>query len=406
MTGDAPCQTSSVSCDDSTRPCRLGSRFSTRIPAAARQSVHSARPGRRLTAHQLRTLQERRGFIRRMLRGVYVVAQSPTAGPCAHRRSGLAVPHRCVVTDWTACWLQTGLMRPGRTTRAPHLGLPSASAHAARNNGLSDGGARTFKPATSCASDGINVTTPLRTALDLGRLVLSRIARSAAWMPCSGMVASRTRSSSAEVERFKGMRGVIQLRSLAPARRRTIRVAWRVTFDMRWLDLQSLPDRPSRRCRSWPAASRSTALTSVCPSFATAVSTTASSSTRERGTDQVRREDLDIRFGWQVDCVRKENRLGPCEDVGMILKRGIGVHGGRSGVRRTSSDRNYTRLGEGAPATTRASAAMARNYARLSGRLARKYARLSGRRGRCGGSRGEHGGSRRRRTRRGGRGRG
>jgi hypothetical protein len=44
---------------------------------------------------------------------------------------------------------------------------------------------------------------------------------------------------------------------------------------------------------------------------------------KDEAADKLRREDLDLRFGWQVDGVRKENLFGPGEDVGVILKRGI-----------------------------------------------------------------------------------
>ena len=123
-----------------------------------------------LSAHQIRTL-EKRGFIRRMIRGVYVVAQSADSRPLRAAALSLVVPHTGVVTDWTACWLWTGIDAPGDHLRAPTLSVFHRHPHTRLNNGLSEGGARTFKPSDLMRVGGINVTTPLRTAWDLGRLV-------------------------------------------------------------------------------------------------------------------------------------------------------------------------------------------------------------------------------------------
>ena len=61
---------------------------------------------------------------------------------------------------------------------------------------------------------GIQVTTPLRTALDLGRLLWRFDALAA--MDGFVLIVVPKQELLHEIERFKGFRGVVQLRDLAP----------------------------------------------------------------------------------------------------------------------------------------------------------------------------------------------
>ena len=73
---------------------------------------------------------------------------------------------------------------------------------------------------------GLRVTTPLRTACDLGRL-LSRDRAFAALDTMLRLGAFDAEELWAETERFRGMRGVRQLRAFAPLADRPRRVARR-----------------------------------------------------------------------------------------------------------------------------------------------------------------------------------
>ena len=75
-------------------------------------------------------------------------------------------------------------------------------------------GVRTLRDSDVMVVSGIRVTTPLRTALDLGRL-LAGSTRSRRWTGSCAIGVPHDRLLS-EVERFKGERGVVQLRHLAP----------------------------------------------------------------------------------------------------------------------------------------------------------------------------------------------
>ena len=236
----------------------------------------------------MRTL-ERRGFIRRMLKGVYVVAQSADSRPLRAAALALVVPHTAVVTDWTACWL-LDWHRCSRaiTCEPPHaVGLPSASAHAAAQRACTNGGARTLPPVGPRAGSAAS-TSPRRCG-PLGISVgwCTATARSAAWTPCCGSATSRSTSSSRV---STGSRACAASSSCGrwcrsstggPSRRASRRCG------CGGLTFTSLPEPDSAGARSWPAASRSTASTSACPSCATGASTTVRSSIGTRKPDTV-----------------------------------------------------------------------------------------------------------------------
>lgn len=294
---------------DETFPLPLDQPFTLRQAAEAGLSVH-----------RMRTL-ERRGFIRRMLKGVYVVAQSVDSRPLRAAALALVVPHTAVVTDWTACWLWTGIDAPGDHLRPPTLSVFHRHRHTRLHNKLTKGGARTFRPSDLVRVGGIYVTTPLRTAWDLGRLVHRD--RAIGGMDALLRLGDFTLDELIEgVDRFKGMRGVIQLRTLVPIVDGRSESPGESTLRLRWLDLQSLPE-PTPQVPVMAGGVEVYRLDLGVPELRYGCEYDGEEFHREEEADRLRREDLDLRFGWQVDGVRKENLFGPGEDVGVILKRGI-----------------------------------------------------------------------------------
>lgn len=188
-----------------------------------------------LTDHDLHGACHR-GQLRRPLRGVYADALLPDSLEVRAQALRLVVPRDCFVADRTAAWLH------GADALAPneHLAVPPVSVfrrpgHGRLRNELATSGERGVRPRDVTVVHGMAVTTPLRTALDLGRLQRRDIAL--AGMDAMARIGAVTvEEILADVERFKGMRGVVQLRSLAPLVDGLSESAGESTLRLRWLD--------------------------------------------------------------------------------------------------------------------------------------------------------------------------
>lgn len=161
----------------------------------------------------LRVLHDH-GLVRRLLHGVYGVAQLPdTIGTrCAALR--LVVPDSAIVTDRTAAWLHgVDIQHRSAVYVPPPISVFSVSESRLRRPGIASG-IRELRPRDIMCVDGFRVTSPLRTACDLGRLLW----RFDALAALDGFLHLGLSHNEllAEVERFKGYRGVRQLRALAP----------------------------------------------------------------------------------------------------------------------------------------------------------------------------------------------
>ena len=168
-----------------------------------------------VTAKQLTRLV-RDGYLRRPLKGVYLAAQVEDTKEMRGRVVSKVAPPGTVITDWTATWYWTGLDRPGSHLELPRLDVFKFRGHDRLRNALVQSGERWLLPSDVVALDGnVRITTPIRTAWDLGRLAPRIIA--------IGGMDALCRGGSFEVgelvdgvERFRRQRGVVQLRGLAP----------------------------------------------------------------------------------------------------------------------------------------------------------------------------------------------
>lgn len=161
----------------------------------------------------LRVLHER-GLVRRLLQGVYGVAQLPnTIGTrCAALR--LVVPDSAIVTDRTAAWLHgVDIQHRSAVYVPPPISVFSTAESRLRRPGIASG-VRGVRSRDVRLVEGLRVTSPLRTACDLGRLLW----RFDALAALDGFLRLGLDHDEllVEVERFKGYRGVRQLRALAP----------------------------------------------------------------------------------------------------------------------------------------------------------------------------------------------
>jgi len=280
------------------------------------QQAHAAG----VTRQQLRGLVST-GLVRRMVKGVYVAAQVPDSLLLRGRALRLAVPEHAVVTDWTACWFHTGYDRPGSHRAGPELTLFRQVGHDRLRNGLCRSGQRTFRPEDVWEVDGLLVTSPLRTAWDLGRLAH----RDRAIGALDALLRTGTFTHDElllDLDRFKGMRGVVQLRELAPLADARAESPTESTLRLRWLDLPSLP-RPTPQVSIRVGDIEVYRVDLGLEELRYGCEYDGAEFHEDREWDAARREDLLQRFTWDVDGVRRDNVWGPRRDVEQILIMGI-----------------------------------------------------------------------------------
>lgn len=205
-----------------------------RVPQDRPFSVSAARAVG-LRAEDLRALVQS-GMLRHPIRSVYCVASLEETLQTRIAALRMVVPEDCVVTDRTAAWLWGA-----GSALAPndHLKVPKASVFAPpgrrlRNN-LTASGERMLTDRDVVELGGLLVTTSLRTACDLARL-LHRDQAVAALDGLSALGTFSVYELNAELARFKGYRGIIQARALAPLTDPRAGSFGESVMRMRWLD--------------------------------------------------------------------------------------------------------------------------------------------------------------------------
>jgi hypothetical protein len=158
----------------------------------------------------------RDGLVRRVLLGVYLRADQPDSVENRAACASLVIAPGSVLRDRTAAWLHGVDV----FTHPEHEILPALETCVARFRAPSDrcgidGGTRDLAPEDTVVIHGVRVTTPLRTALDLGCNLRRRDALAALdqFMRAFGLTREQY---AAEAVRFFRRRGVVQLRRLIP----------------------------------------------------------------------------------------------------------------------------------------------------------------------------------------------
>lgn len=108
-------------------------------------------------------------LLRRVLRGVYVAADLPDTPLLRAQAARLVISPHSVLCDRTAAWILGCDVHEYRELDV----LPPIESYVLRwhdptDRPECDGGTRDLKPVDWCVIDGVRVTTPVRTAMDLG----------------------------------------------------------------------------------------------------------------------------------------------------------------------------------------------------------------------------------------------
>lgn len=264
------------------------------------------------------------GFLRRPVRGVYAAAQLPdsTALRCACLRR--VVPPDCVIVDRHAGWVHGGemLLAPGEHIDLQPIRVFRPSGHGRLRNGLADSGERNLLPRDIVEIGGLRVSTPIRTAWDLGRQRWPD--RAIAAMDQMLRLGVFTHDELlAGVERFRGMRWVTTLRVIAPLADGRAESPPESVLRLRWIEAH-LPT-PVPQVEVWQAGRFLARLDLGNEElrFAAEYDGEEWHSTPEQlDHDRERRGDVESETDWVVLPLRKENLFGPSQDVEVLLRRG------------------------------------------------------------------------------------
>ena len=243
---------------------------------------------------QLRRLVAR-GLVRRVCRGVYAVAQAPDDLEFRARALGLVVSPSAVVTDRTAAWLHgVDILPRSALTVPPPVSVFQRPGTRSRRDGVTSG-ERMLLPRDIVEVHGLAVTSPLRTALDLGRLLWRYDALGALdqflriGVPADELVA--------EIERFKGFRGVVQLRYLVPLADPRAESLPEGALRLHWLDAGL----PKPELQWWVYDEYGTALFRLDLALPEVLFAAECDGTEFHTADRDREHDHERR-GWLADC--------------------------------------------------------------------------------------------------------
>ncbi len=265
----------------------------------------------------------RQGLLRQVLPGVYVAAQLPDGILMRAEALGLVVPDDCVIVDRHAGWLHGAemVLAPNEHIHVAPIRVFRPSGHGRLRNGLTESGERNLRPLDIMEVRGLAVTTPIRTAWDLGRVRWPERALAA----LDAMLRLGRFSHEellAGIERFRGQRWVTTLRALAPLADGRAASPGESVLRLRWLDT-GLP-RPTPQFEVWVDGVLIAILDLANPELGYAAEYDGEewhTAPEQREHDRRRREAVE-QHGWVVDPFTKKNVFGREADAPQLLVAG------------------------------------------------------------------------------------
>ena len=180
------------------------------VPFTTKQAAEAG-----VTRRQLSVGVQNRA-IRRLLTGVYARSELPDTTQLRARAALLVISPFSVLCDRTAAWIHDVDVLDYRELDV----VPPLESYVLRGHDPTDrpecaGGTRDLRPEDICRVEGVPVTTPLRTTMDLGCKLPRRRALAAmdAFMRAYGITREDMRTV---LPTFFRRRGVVQLRQLIP----------------------------------------------------------------------------------------------------------------------------------------------------------------------------------------------
>lgn len=265
------------------------------------------------------------GLLERPLVGVYYAATLPDSLDLRIACVRLVVPAGCVVTDRTAGWIHGAAM-----TQAPnsHLAVPPVQVFhepgKRLRNGITASGERRLRTRDVVEIGGLQVTTPLRTACDLGRLVH----RDSAFAALDALLRLDDFTHDellVEMQRFKGYRGVKQLRALAPLADAGSESFGESVLRLRWHEA-GINLRPQTQLRVVRPRTGELAFLDIATTtgrYAAEYDGEQFHGPDQAGHDADRRKWLREECGWTVEVFRRSDVFGRQQDAAARLNAGL-----------------------------------------------------------------------------------
>ena len=261
------------------------------------------------------------GLVRRVLQGVYAAAQAPDDVAMRARALGLVVPPHAVVSDRTAAWLHgVDILPRSAVVVAPPVQVVSCEDTRIRRP-EADGHRRALLARDVQVVHGVRVTSPLRTALDLGRLLW----RFDALAALDGFLRAGLSHELvlSDIGRFRGFRGVRQLRALAPLADGRSQSPAESALRLWWYDALLPAPEPQlvvvRDNGSWFALDMADPPTHYAAEYD---GDEFHTSAADRQHDADRRAWLTEERGWTIEVFTKDDLYGPRADPITRLQEG------------------------------------------------------------------------------------
>jgi hypothetical protein len=238
----------------------------------------------------------------------------------------LVAPPDAVVCDQTAGWLHDApmVLAPDAHVVVPKVDLYVPQGRRVRH-GLAESGERTFLPRDLVEIGGLVVTSPLRTACDLGRLRHRDLAfASLDAMLRTGKVTRSELVAEANSSRYKGYRHIRQLRELAPDADPGAESMGESVLRRRWLDCGDLP-RPELQVPV-QGPDGECFLDLGLPGWRYGAEYDGEEwhdAPEQRRHDARRRDGIRRMSGYVVDVLRKSNVFGARQDAELVLRAGV-----------------------------------------------------------------------------------
>jgi hypothetical protein len=177
------------------------------------------------------------GLLRRPVKGVYLAVQAGDSIRLRARSLSLVAPPDAVICDRHAGWVNGAhmVLAPNEHLNLSPVSMFLPSGRGRLRNKLVESGERNLAAGDITEIHGLRVTTRLRTACDLGRL-LSRDQAIGGLDQMLRLGGFEHEELLAEVRRFRGERGVVQLRFLAPLADGRAESPGESVLRLRWLD--------------------------------------------------------------------------------------------------------------------------------------------------------------------------
>lgn len=277
-----------------------------------------------LSPQALTRLVEAR-LLRRPVRGTYLAVQAGDSVALRAATLGLVAPEDAVICGRHAGWLHGAdmVLAPNEHLELQPICMFRPSGQGRLRNKLAESGERNLVASDLAEVHGLRVTTPLRTALDLGRLEHRdrAIAGLDAMTRHAGFPVEHLRRA---VVRFRGMRGVVQLRELVTLVDPLAESPGESVLRLRWIDAGLPTPQLQVEIRRHGLVIARLDVGNEPLRFAAEYDGAEWHTTeRQRAHDRGRRAMLDRDLGWEIVPLTAANVFGRHRDCEELMIQGV-----------------------------------------------------------------------------------